>query len=287
MKRNHVFLLTVVLIYASKKQSATDVTLATTLEPSKFTETTMSLTLGALSPELISLIIASLERPLAPYATISRSFQLAIEHLTFGSLNIKSTEIDTFERLVSDQRREALFSLTFNVVLPAYDDDARDDVESLADVAANNQVFENSISQLFSILKSWEVTPPKSVAADPRPLTLHLYAWSPTDPAYRDQHKLSEQQLEAALGIRLVIFEKRYENSLLSFPDALIKLPSLTRIIAFYAYGQGSRRTFDAGSVVRIAASLPCLEILEMELKDWLYDSERRQRQRKGKIPVH
>ncbi|KAF8252103.1 hypothetical protein K440DRAFT_610017 [Wilcoxina mikolae CBS 423.85] len=146
--------------------------------------------MNSLSPELLSHILSFLPRDiLHTYATVSLSFQFAIERHTFSTITFQSTSLDFFITAFSPpHRRAALFSIEYHIALPDpcvsqsdFDFDSEDDSEDEADIdpndpstyptlAADNTTFTNHLTSLLTYLSSWP---------SGRPIILELKAYSP------------------------------------------------------------------------------------------------------------
>jgi hypothetical protein len=90
------------------------------------------------------------------FATISRTWNKAVENFTFQTLSILNTDLEHFQRIAQHDRRRSLRELCLTIVLPTYFDKECGEIESEADKNANNVVFTEVISTLFNILKLWE-----------------------------------------------------------------------------------------------------------------------------------
>lgn len=113
----------------------------------------MSSGIASLSQEMINLvpsylrrlekedsaIISKRGRTLLPaYATISHSWQYAMECQPFRELAVKGTEIENLSRIVVDHRRKQLRWLEFNVIHPTYTDQASAKLETEEDKQSDN-----------------------------------------------------------------------------------------------------------------------------------------------------
>ena len=72
----------------------------------------------------------------------------------FREITLKSTDIEAFDAILSENRRRFLAKLTLDVVLPNYDDKSCGRFERKTDKNANNEVFTKTIEKLFAVLKS-------------------------------------------------------------------------------------------------------------------------------------
>lgn len=87
---------------------------------------TMPASLDSLSPELIDIIVWNLftldiDASLAPYATISHPFQLAVERITFGRVYVPSGSHQKLCEIGAHPwRKRSLRSLAYDIDLPRY-----------------------------------------------------------------------------------------------------------------------------------------------------------------------
>jgi hypothetical protein len=84
--------------------------------------------------------------PLAGLATLSCKFQSAVEAHLFSYLEVHSSEMDSFKRIMVRRRRVHLKSILYVVTFHG----------RRADHDANEAAFRAATSQLFEVLASWE-----------------------------------------------------------------------------------------------------------------------------------
>ncbi|KAL3458270.1 hypothetical protein BJX64DRAFT_266895 [Aspergillus heterothallicus] len=138
----------------------------------------MCVNLNTLSPELIELVIAYLievpssnqeedvpiisvpppSQKLARYATISRSWQHAIERHTFTAIRTTSADLSLLERVFngSPWRRKHLKTLFYSIDLPIYSDNRRFCFETKREHQANAEAFREGVKNLWAHLASWD-----------------------------------------------------------------------------------------------------------------------------------
>lgn len=145
-----------------------------------------------LPPELYTLIISKIydqsSGKLAPYATISRQMQYAIEAETFQDITLRSKDLDLFEEIFDDKRlyrRETVKKIKLTVSLPRFSETAEDRLEGEKDQRENNRAFSAVIHRLFRVLASWETGTQGRDLEGARPVALSLRAYCPSDPPYR------------------------------------------------------------------------------------------------------
>ncbi|KAK8081573.1 hypothetical protein PG996_000354 [Apiospora saccharicola] len=90
-------------------------------------------------------------------ATLSGSWQYAIEALTFQSLQLTSDHLEVFVAALANgrTRRRFLRSLCLDIILPRYSDEDCARYETADDRAANNHVFSHHLSALLQELSQW------------------------------------------------------------------------------------------------------------------------------------
>ncbi|KAL2859518.1 hypothetical protein BJX68DRAFT_116369 [Aspergillus pseudodeflectus] len=135
----------------------------------------MCANINTLSLELLDLIIthlieipptysdisnASLPPPqnLARYATISRSWQHAIERHTFAAIRTFCGDLPTMRQVFNQSpwRKRYLRALFYSIDLPLYSDDRRFCFERRREHQANLVAFRDGVRQLWAELASWE-----------------------------------------------------------------------------------------------------------------------------------
>lgn len=234
----------------------------------------MPASISALPQELIYIITTYLQddgwidngerhrERIAPFATISLAFQAAIERFTFANLHIKSTELDIFKSTLTKSRRAKLARLSFDIVLPEYDDIIRHETETASDFPAYAHIFGEAMVHLFTILHSWENDPSsRSPIRTPderaRLITLDLDSFSSSNPN-RCRVLLDENDTWCT----------QFTESVLHFPRYPMQLPKVENVFAITASSRRSGRSFDGRAIAEIAAALPKLENFSATLGD-------------------
>jgi hypothetical protein len=69
---------------------------------------------------------------------------------------LKGYELGSLQLMVTGKFRNYLAKLSFTALLPEYSDEACRHVEMWIEQRAINQAFTKGISDLFTLLKSWE-----------------------------------------------------------------------------------------------------------------------------------
>ncbi|KAL5048102.1 hypothetical protein BDW71DRAFT_213852 [Aspergillus fruticulosus] len=213
--------------------------------------------MDSLSLELIELIVLELvklffrdsadgvpdeetHRLLAPYARISRKFQVAVERFLYRVIEASSSEYRDLDALnARPSRKAALRDLFYVIELPAYDTDLQYAMERRREHRANQESFREGLLKIWNELSSWDKPPS---------LFLDLSASSPSD---------EKSEFES---------ENRWllpEHSL-SIDTESVKLPSVECVNAL-AVGKQGRRIHPT-SVHEMILTLPNLRVLDWEM---------------------
>ena len=245
----------------------------------------MSVGIANLSQEIITLVASYLQRweqedranilergraLLPAYATISQSWQYAIEYQTFREIAVKSTEIENFSRIVVNHRRKQLRLLELNVILPTYTDKACAKFETEKDKQSNNQVFTKAIKDLLALLRSWhdEFQMTGNDSDTPIGPSLRLCigdCYSPKDCRYRGWEKYQEDYHEWEFGRRHDLFQHRYDSSLLQL-ESIEGIQKIPQISSFHK--SPGNRNIEPRSLAVIASKFPNLDSFRWRLKD-------------------
>lgn len=210
--------------------------------------------MNSLSLELIELIVLELVKLLfhdsadgipgrethhllAPYARISRKFQVAVERFLYRSIQTSSSvqrELDAIR--TNPSRRAALRDLVYVIELPAYDSELLYAMERRREHRANQDSFRNGLVKIWHELSGWDKPPS---------LFLDLSASSPSDDCSAFDS------------------ENRWllpENSL-SIDTESIKLPEVECMISLVVGKQGRR--IHPATVYEMILTLPNLRVLD------------------------
>lgn len=245
----------------------------------------MSVGIAHLSQEIINIVASYLQRwehedranitergraLLPPYASISRSWQYAIEHQTFREIAIRSTELGDFSCILINHRRKLLRRLELNVILPTYTDKACAKFETEEDKQSNNQVFTKAIKDLLDLLRSWheefQTTGNHSDAPIEQSLRLCIGdCYSLMDCRYRGREKYQNDYHEWELGRRHDLFSHRYESSLLQL-ESIAGVQEIPQISSFHK--SPSHRNIEPRSLAIIASKFPNLDSFRWRLKE-------------------
>ncbi|KAI5197523.1 hypothetical protein E4T38_07974 [Aureobasidium subglaciale] len=205
------------------------------------------------------------QHQLAPCATISRTWQYAIEQYTFSRLSISSDELDLFHFAVVKSphrhRRAALKRIDFSVRLPDYDDNACARFERWRDLQANDEAFSKAITGLFTSLTALDTNDGS------RPIELHLAdSYSSMDTIRRNKANLAKDREAAAIGQRNNLFELRYRDSYLELLQPK-NLPLLYNVTSLTIAGDKARKLAPAVAI-SIIAKLPNLVDTTLSFSD-------------------
>lgn len=223
---------------------------------------------------------------LPPYATVCKTWQWHIEQRTFREINLPSSELEYFSKLLTGHRRAALREVKYQVILPEYDDAACAVVETEEDKKANEVAFNTAIADLFELMKGWEEEDEKELSRTGAreglvPLSLEMsQIYSPSDAKKRNSGLLREQQLAVERGERSDLFEGRHCDSWLRL-GPLDGVPELKRVTK-YVVSPSYPRPVEAESMARLAKKFPALETLNLEIMERSEDVEVRRRDRYG-----
>lgn len=192
-------------------------------------------------------------------ATLSRSWQSAIEPLTFKSLRITSDDLGEFYPAFANYkpRRRYLRDLRLEIVLPPYSDEDCANYETADDRAANDDVFSRFLSAFLQELSQW---PGGSN------LKLDIGMYSSMDGAHRGRAKYDHDQHEAMLGKRQDIFGERYNYSYIRFTGTIPVVPCVT-----WFYVHHGPRHLNPGSLVALTAAFPNLKGISWLFHDPVY----------------
>jgi hypothetical protein len=129
--------------------------------------------------------------------------------------------LDSLRSIVTGNRRKYLVSVSFTSELPTYSEEAYEHKESRLEQYANNEAFTKSISDLFTVLRTWEDNGVKNG------VRLNVMSpFSPTD--FREVDKV-----ELFIGNCRDIQSARWEESHLRMvhPDMLPTLSNVQHLI--------------------------------------------------------
>lgn len=225
---------------------------------------------------------------LPPYATVCKTWQWHIEQRTFREINLPSSELEYFSKLLTGYRRAALREVKYQVVLPEYDDAACGVVETEEDKKVNNTAFTTAVTELFRLVKGWEEEDEQELSGKGFsareglvPLSLEMsQIYSPSDAKKRNSALLREQHIAVERGERSDLFDGRLCDSWLRL-GPLEGVPELKRVTK-YTVSPSYPRPVEAESIARLAKKFPVLEKLDLQIMERSEDFEVRRKDRYG-----
>lgn len=201
---------------------------------------------------------------LPPYATVSRQWQLAIESCTFRSLRVESPELPYLAQLLTGHRRAVLDTLTYQIVLPTYEDKLCAKYETEEEMERNSQAFTYALHALFQLIKTWEVG---NTGKESRSLSLEISdIYSPMDGFHRGADKYEEDREQYECGKRRDLWQHRYEHSILRLLEHP-KLPTLSFLSSFHIHFL-PHRCIEPRSAVLLAGKLSNVQSVTLRLSD-------------------
>lgn len=209
-----------------------------------------------LPTEILHGIVFNLDGPLAPYASVSRSFQDLIEQATFAEIKTSSAndEVKLFESVFSSLRRRRLLrTLHFKVELPDISEKHFKKFQSRREAAGNNLVYTNAVHALFRRLAPWVEVPDVETPCFP----LNITSVSPKDE--KSPHSSDNHNRPA--------WEVRNDYKYIEFNQAF-ELPPVACVNVFSPEG----RRLDPSTLAAISRALPNLKLLDW----WFYTAPSR-----------
>ncbi|KAJ0413618.1 hypothetical protein BJY00DRAFT_296623 [Aspergillus carlsbadensis] len=189
-------------------------------------------------------------RGLASYATISRTWQFAIERYTFASIVTSSNDLSHLKRIVGNcpRRRSHVKELWFRVGLPPYRESRRYFVERPREHQANLAAFQRGVQDLWDELARWTTEGPASGMR----LVLNADAPMARDP---DRNKDFDN----------TDWEERWQ-----YPEHFLSLGLDTRLPSLHAVSElgvsFEGRHFDPCAIETLILSLPAIRRLHLFL---------------------
>ncbi|KAL7950687.1 hypothetical protein V8C42DRAFT_359572 [Trichoderma barbatum] len=222
-------------------------------------------------------------RRIAPYATVCKEWQAAIEKKIFYRLKFRQSDLDEFER-IAKRKKDIIKSIWLNIELLQYTCQTCRLLETDKWIRKNNIIISEGISRLFSILHTWEPTTKGG-------MTLEFNAYSPSDqehwfrgcyfgaqgendalesnhepqnnisPVYDAAHDLGTGwELEPIASNERAI-QRPFEEIDLKFPEELPQVEIVTRFVL----RRQCRRQWDPTTLKYLWGKLPRLEHIVYE----------------------
>ncbi|KAI6778382.1 uncharacterized protein J7T54_000500 [Emericellopsis cladophorae] len=183
---------------------------------------------------------------LAPYATVSKSWQIAVERHTFRQLYISSARLDDLNTIVCRRRQRTLQVIALHIALASYHKNQRSDAESREDGSATTRIFTSFMQDFFGTLSKWEVEhgPPEGIHVE-------ILIESPSDESSSSSRRVSPATTRRARASPVRIDLHR---------DAL---PAALVASALTCTG----RHIELTSVLLLLEKMPNLRLLDTELE--------------------
>ncbi|KAI0436523.1 hypothetical protein F4803DRAFT_556913 [Xylaria telfairii] len=207
-----------------------------------------------MSNEILDLLIDHLSEvapALAPYATVSPSWRIAVERRLFAKIKITSDELARFEHMFTtrQRRRTMLRKLHYDALLPIYGAHAISVTESRDDHLANSSALSGAVRALFSALHKW------GEREGGRGLDLTLDIYSPMDHGHRPS------------GIGYGIGPARRAGRYLKLDlgedkESLLSVPLITKFALPHNFG----RPVIPSVAMQLLSVMPNVESAEIEL---------------------
>jgi hypothetical protein len=246
--------------------------------------------------ELLSEIAAYLKEvnePLAPYTTVCRQWQAAFEPKIYRQICVYSVDLSRLHTVTSGNgiaRRAMIRGLDYRIMLPYHLDDyyaITEDKEYRKENPirqANDETFEQAITELFTTLASWDQTHRLSLDL----LTLgdqrELEPW--TEEFWEDASEDAREFRWLQHGHRLAV--RPYRARLLDSSASALPAVSCIDKLSFFNSGSDPRHRIWGGTALQIAQRCPSLTWLHLDLDEYVrpdnvdYMRDRRQ----GSIPL-
>lgn len=183
---------------------------------------------------------------LAPYATVSKTWQIAVERHTFRQLYISSARLDDLDTIVYGRRQRTLQVITLHIALASYHRNQRSDAESREDGSATTRIFTSFMQDFFGTLSKWNVEngPPEGIHVE-------ILIESPSDESSSSSRRVSPATTRRARASPVRIDLHR---------DAL---PAALVASALTCTG----RHIELTSVLLLLEKMPNLRLLDTELE--------------------
>ncbi|KAM0424899.1 hypothetical protein ACHAPT_009955 [Fusarium lateritium] len=191
--------------------------------------------------------------PIAQYASISRSWQDAVERHTFSEVKVRSDEFSRFESAFRHtNRRHALSTINYEIVLPRYSQARCWKFERPHEHAENLIVFSRAVHAILSTLHAWQVEDEAVNGA----------AGSGCRPIHLDMR--AESRLDSSSLQRQGIGLYRMGGHFLDFIEPCSVLPKVKRVSEMSI--RGVIRPLHPSAAFSIVSALPNLECICIDL---------------------
>lgn len=213
--------------------------------------------------ETLLLIFSFISESLAPFASVCRSWQIAVEKITFADVHLDPSALAQFHDTVRRsgfERCGHIKRLHYKVLLQEYSVAARGRYENQHDRRHNNEIFTHALSSLLKTLSLWPSSGNNSIS-------LELYSRSPSDwRACEDWAERRIRQQTAVAFPERELLDKRWESSYLELTE---RIPFTAGCIdSFRVLGHPGYRHFAPSAISEIVSLLPRIRNVEMVLND-------------------
>ena len=193
---------------------------------------------------------------LAPYATISRRWQRAVERHTFRTLYLSSERLEDLATIVGahEHRQAHVRVITLHVALAAYDRRQGKDKESEEDGSRATRVFTSTIQEFFQILSPWNDGGEREDATRGiHGIHLELLVESPSDESRGSRSRRSRSPPTT----------RRARASVAHLEVPRRDLPRVSMVTALTCSG----RHIETSSMLLLVSKLPNLQVLDTEIE--------------------
>ncbi|RPA77243.1 hypothetical protein BJ508DRAFT_330342 [Ascobolus immersus RN42] len=209
-------------------------------------------------------------REIIQYATVSRSFQYAIEPIIYSELKIRSDEIEKWATIIPATSHRAAFvsGIDYLIFLNDYPENRRILFETEKEQAENNKLFTKAIFALFDMINCWESSGDRRDCG--RKIHLSMEAYAHCEYQRRNQNRYVFESLCVRDSCERNGFDLgriRWKHSYLQLDrNAWRKLPDLKRVVSLRQ--DGGTRQIEGWTLAKMAAKYPNLDKIEWSIKD-------------------
>ncbi|KAH7264680.1 hypothetical protein B0J15DRAFT_491216 [Fusarium solani] len=212
--------------------------------------------------------------PIAQYASISRSWQDAVEMHTFSQVKVRSDEFSRFETAFRHPyRRQVVSTINYDIVLPAYSQARCWKFERPHEHAENIIVFSQAVHAIIGSLHAWQVEDEAvngAAGSDCRPIHLNMSV---------------ESRLDSSSLQRQGIGLYRMGGHFIDFTEPYSVLPKVRRVSELSI--RGVLRPLHPSAAFRIVSALPSLEYICIDLLEPDATREDMQTQHRSALTQH
>ena len=216
-------------------------------------------------------VVAPCRQPLSQYSVVSRKWQAAVERITFCSLQLTASDLDSFHEAVQDTnviRRGYIQSIRIRCIFPEAPDDRECcEVTRTLDRDADSMVWSNMVTRLFSVLSDISRNFVAQVKKAPPPLSLtFLEAFRGKRTVYRHLMGVPKNCKSARHSSREIEGARAQPGTIELHGSHL--LPSLKYVSSFTGHGWGESKYLHPSWISKLVEKLPALQELELYMED-------------------